>query len=285
MMTYRLAALTILLVVLGAACTNPAQQSGSQRIRNAESLDRQSFLTMDRPPIIAARDAASVEVARRLVSRLTPDDLRRRKGARIVDARSLPWLSGSPEGRAFLTAEGRRVLVRGRPAEVCPIAEAYGSDAEGAVADLVGSALTSCLEMAGEGCGCEVIAVGSILLVPRETLAYATGISARIRARALGLDGFLVAEDQPDGTMLLRDLSGPVGVVRRTGTDKVVLRIKGSPSVFRGTVRDVGYRRGRLAQRIYAEDEDGDRISLLVGFDPGELAQFAGAWLAWPPDT
>ena len=285
MKSYRSASLAILLVVLGSACSNPTQEAGSQRIRNDEALDRQSFLTMDRPPIIAARDAQSVEVARRLVSRFTPEDLRRRRGARIVDARSIPWLTGSAEGRAFLTAQGRRVLVRGRPAEICPVADAYGSDVDGTVGDLVGGALSSCLENVGEGCGCEVIAVGSILLVPRETLSYATGISARIRASALGLDGFLVAEDQPDGTTLLRDLSGPVGIVRRTGTDKVLLRIKGRSSVFRGTVRDVGYRRGRLAQRIYAEDEDGDRISLLVGFDPGELAQFAGAWLAWPPDT
>ena len=267
-----------------SACVGPPPSAGSERARNPAVLDLQRLLVLERPPLIAADDAPGVEVARRLMSRLDPSELRGRDGARFADANALPWLTGSAAGRSYLSARPQRVLVRGRPAAQCPVAFAEADVPTRPIADLAAQGLKKCLAQVGPGCGCQVVAAGSVLLVPRDEISYATGIAARIRAKSLDLDGFLVAEETRDGDILLRDLARPVALVTREGLD-VTVTLSGSDKVYRGRTRPVGYRRGRLAERIYATDEAGDRLSLLIGFDPDELAQFAGAWLAWPPDA
>lgn len=239
---------------------------------------------MERPPIVFAKDAAGVEIARTLISRLTPDALRERQGARRVDANELPWLSGSEAGRDFLSRTGNRVLVRGRPQGFCPMALAESAPSA-PLSMLARSALTRCLEQAPDGCGCRVVAINDALLTTLDEVTYATGIAARLRARSLGLDDLLVAEETPDRRILLRDLSGVVGEVAFNGDDGASITLRGTDKTFRGTARKVGFRRGRLAQRIYATSEAGDRLSLLIGFGPEELAEYAGAWLAWPPDA
>lgn len=267
-----------------SACSGPPPSAGSERSRNPELLDLQRLLVMERPPLIAATDPAGVEVARRLMARLDPAELRAREGARFADANALPWLSGSQAGREYLSAQPQRLLVRGRPAAQCPVAFALSDVPAKPIADLAAQGLTQCLNQAPEGCGCQVVAAGSVLLVPRTEINYATGIAARIRAAALDLDGFLVAEETPDGDVLLRDLSHAVARVTRDGLD-VTVTLAASGEVYKGRSRPVGYRRGRLAERIYATNDQGERLSLLIGFDPDELAQFAGAWLAWPQDA
>lgn len=259
--------------------------AGSQRARNPDDVNLQRILVMPRPPLIRAEDAAGVEVARRLMSRLSPAELQDREGAGPVDASGLPWLTGSTPGRKFLSSPRQRILVRGAPAQSCPVAFATTSPPTTAIADAAADALSTCLAQVAPGCGCQVVAAGSVLLVPRDDVPYATGIAARVRAGALGLDGFLIAEETPDADVILRDVSGVVGRLERGAGDAVTLTFEGVSEVYRGTARAVGYRRGRRAERIYAENTNGDRVSLLIGFDPGELADFAGAWLAWPPDA
>lgn len=274
--------LGVSLTLILTSCVGNPNSAGSQRQKIAEGVDLQQILVMPRPPEIAIESQNEIATVRRRLQRLNPNALAAREGARLIDANALPWLSGSTEGREFLANPQGRVLVRGKPAEFCPVALTVTGSAP--APDLASRALERCAAQSTPNCGCQVIALGSVLMVPREELAYATGISARIRARSLGLDGFLVAEETPDGVTLLRDVSGVVGRVQRDG-DTVTLTFEKAGKTFTGTTRGVGFRRGRLAERVYATDDDGNRVSLLIGFGPEELAEFAGAWLAWPPDA
>ena len=262
------------------ACTGTQISAGSQRRANPETMDLQRFLVLPRPPEVAAYTPEEIAAARQIMANLSPASLQAREGARIENANALPWLIGSEAGREFLATDQSRILVRGAPREFCPSAmvESGGES----VPDLAARALRSCLEQSPDGCGCEVIAAGSVLLVPQSEMNYATAIAARIRAPSLGIDGFLVAEEAPGDGVLLRDLKGVVGRVERSGDGRVEVRLGPDLIPFEGRSIQVGYRRGRVAERIYATDADGNRVSLLVGFDPNELAELAGAWLAWP---
>jgi hypothetical protein len=272
-------------LALAVACSDGGNRAGSQRERAPDSVNAQKILIMDRPPIVIAKDPIGIENARTLISRLTPTALQSRKGARFVDANELPWLSGSVQGKTFMTSPPNRVLVRGNPQSMCPVAFTATGDAGTPTGEVARRALSKCLSDAPAGCGCQVVAIRNSLLAKREDISYATGIAARIRSRALGLDDLVVAEEQPSGTVLLRDLTSPIGTLNFSKGDAVSMTLKGSNSVYTGTVRNVGFRRGRLARRIYVKSPGGERISILIGFDPGELAEFAGAWLAWPPDA
>ncbi len=95
------------------------------------------------------------------------------------------------------------------------------------------------------------------------------------------------AEAGPGKETLLRDPSGPVARLVHAEDDRVAVifergRLQGHR--FEGRRIAMGFRRGRLAERIYATDAEGHRLSLLVGFEPDELAGRAAAWLAWPPE-
>lgn len=265
------------------ACAAAPDSAGSQRQKISQSVDLQRILIMPRPPRIAVDKENDLETVTRRLQQLNPNALAAREGARLIDANALPWLAGSTEGRDFLAGPPTRVLVRGTPAAFCPVA--LTETGPGSATDLAASALRSCAAQSAPGCGCQIIALGSVLMVPREEVAYATGISARIQARSLGLDGFLVAEETPDGLILLRDVSGVVGVMQRGDGNAVRLTFDKASEPFTGQTRGVGFRRGRLAERVYATDSSGNRVTVLIGFEPEELAEFAGAWLAWPPDA
>lgn len=275
-------ALGVFLALALGSCIGSPNSAGSQRQKIAESVETQQILVMPRPPEIAVQTQSEIATVQRRLQRLNPNALAARDGARLIDANALPWLAGSTEGREFLANPQGRVLVRGMPAASCPIA--LTETGPGGAAQLTTRALEACVAQSTPDCGCQVVALGSVLMVPREEVAYATGISARIRARSLGLDGFLVAEETINGETLLRDVSGVVGKIERDG-DAVTVTFDQAAEVFKGTARGVGFRRGRLAERVYAADSSGNRVSLLIGFEPDELAEFAGAWLAWPPDA
>jgi hypothetical protein len=105
-----------------------------------------------------------------------------------------------------------------------------------------------------------------------------------MRSASLGIDLLLVAEETGAGEAILRDLRGPVAHLARGENNRVTLNFLPTGRQFDGYRIPVGFRRGRIAERIYAIDADGNRLSLLIGFEPDELASGAGAWLAWRPE-
>lgn len=275
-------------LVIGAVLTGcvPAGGGDSGRARLPGGPAEERFLVLPTPPLVEADAPYDLGVAHRILSTLSPEELARRTGARTVGVNSIAWLSGSRAGREFMASGRQRVLVRGRPAASCPVAFSRTAPAGTSAADLAVPALTECLEQAPHpDCGCQVVAIGSVLMVPLEEMAYATGMTARVRAPALGLDAILVAEEGEDGSILLRDLNGPVGALTREADGTAHLRLLGTGKIYDGKARPVGYRRGRIAERIYLTGPEGARVSLLIGFDPDELAQHAGGWLAWPKDA
>jgi hypothetical protein len=282
---------TLLIVALAigpiSGCVANDASSNSARQPLAEGVHVQRMVVLSYPPIIAATQPEDIPAALSLVENIDPDELTRRESARWVNVDSLPLLTSTASGRRLLSAAAPRALARGMPAEICP-ADAMASAAPGSPpAEVVGEALRSCLAKLGPGqtdCGCQIVAIDNLVTVPLEDAAYATGTSARMRSAALGIDLLLVAEENPDGDTLLRDLQGPVARLTNGENGAVTLIFEATKRRFDGYRITVGFRRGRIAERVYVVDADGHRLSLLIGFEPGELAEGAGAWLAWPPE-
>jgi len=273
----------------GCSGTGGGNQSARQPID--PSLHMRRLLVPARPPVVAAELPEDLAVAALAAARAEPSQLVRDELSQWVGIDALPLLTSTEAGRRFLAAAPPRALARGTPPELCPAMTvatapkaAPPASAEAARAEVAEAALATCLDRASAtpGCGCRVIALDDMVTVPREEVAYATGTTARLRVASLGLDLILVAEDGPEGGTLLRGLTGTVAQIARGADDTVSLTLEGGARMFRGRSIPVGFRRGRLAERIYAEDGDGNRLSLLIGFAPDELAQSAGAWLAWP---
>jgi hypothetical protein len=256
-----------------------------------DALHIQRMVVLSSPPFIAATQPEDLPAALRVAESADSALLSRRESARWVNVDALPFLTSSETGKQFLAAAAPRALAQGIPAEACPVASVASGAPGTPRGDVVAQALQSCLarldpklRAAPAGCGCRIIAVDDLVTVPREDTAYATGASARIRSAALGIDLFLVAEVTAEGSTLLRDLNGPVARLVRGDDNAITLSFVSTGRRFDGYRIPVGFRRGRIAERIYSVDADGNRLSLLIGFEPDELADGAGAWLAWPPE-
>ena len=242
------------------------------------------LVSLPRPPILVAEGTDDLAMARLNAARTDWQKLYRRTDAQLVSVDALPFLTRTEAGRAFLAAEGARALARGQPAERCPATVVSVPGEAASLDDLVGDTLSRCLAElapAHPDCGCEVLAVNDFLTVPREEMNYASGLTARMRVPELGIDDVLVA-DVVEGETLIRGLRGPVARLERAPDDSVAVVMLRDGRRFAGRSLPVGYRRGRIAERIYATDPAGARMSLLVGFSPKELAEGAAAWLAWP---
>lgn len=266
------------------ACNPLAPEDRSQRDQVEEDWHQQKMILLPRPPVIAAEPGDEFATARLAAQRADPARLGGRDQAQRVLIDTLPYLIGSEPGRQFLQSTGARALARGAPALSCPGTAVVSSADPLPRPDLAEQALRLCiadLPPDRPDCGCEVIAFNDLVTVPREALAYATGSTARLSIPAQGIDGFLVAEESPKGGLLLRDLTGPIARVIPGKGEEVSVRFASGQS-YEGRRILVGFRRGRIAERIYATADDGERLSLLIGFEPDELADQAGAWLAWP---
>lgn len=267
-----------------AACSQLPPEERSQRLSVDEDWHLQKMILLDRPPVIAAEPGDDFSEARRVAQRSNPEVLGNRDQADKVLIDTLPYLIGSEPGRQFLQSTGSRALARGAPSLSCPATAVVASPETLPRPDLAEQALRLCiadLPQDRPDCGCEVIAMNNLVTVPRASLAYATGSSARLSVPAQGVDSLLVAEEDPSGGLLLRDLKGQIAQVIPGKGEEVTIRF-GTGATYEGRRIQVGFRRGRVAERIYATTENGERLSLLIGFEPDELADQAGAWLAWP---
>jgi len=268
----------VLLLFWASACSSP-EIAGSARDRFSDRLHGTAFFALSSPPEIIAKGPGGVVRAVRLAAQLDPALLQSRSDSQRVSADALPFLAETPEGRRFLGMSGPRAIARGAPAERCPSLAAGAGPDRGAATE---TALTQCLAglpANARGCGCELLALGSVLTAPQDGFAFATGVTARLRAPALGIDGLTVAEALGDGRTLIRGADGPIAVIAGGAGEAVEISFV-SGAVYEGRSRAVGFRRGRMAERIYAADASGNRLSLLIGFSPAELDAYAGAWLA-----
>lgn len=279
--TLRLAFTFVCASVLAACATT------ERRVTLSDFPGSESLIVLAQPPIIEARTDQDLGLVQLQATRLDPASLAARSDARRSGIEALPYLTNSEAGQKFLGLASPRAISRGSPPELCPAVGVAGGGGAGSPAAAAVASMAACLgalETAPEICGCRLLALDGILTVPQTEMSYAVGTSARLRSTALGLDILIVAEDLGGGVTLLRDLSGPVGVLRHMPDGKVELTLLGEEGqVFTGESRSVGFRRGRLAERIHASDGAGRGVALLIGFSPEELASHAGAWLAAPP--
>ena len=240
------------------------------------------MVVSESPPRILARRDADLARARRAADRLDPEARAARLGTRRTRAAGLGLLASAPAGRDFLSRPPHRALARGAPPASCPATGvAGGAEGRGAAAEAALSACLAALPAEAGDCGCRLVALDDLLLVPVGETTYASGVAARLKVPALGLDTLLVADAPEDGVTALRSAPGAVGEVVHLPEGRVRVRLA-TGAVFEGVSRAVGFRRGRLAERIHATDAEGRRLALLIGFPPSELAESAGAWLAWP---
>ncbi len=245
------------------------------------------MLVMRHPPKIAAKGPAELPAAMKATARIDSSNLAARESARWTGIDSLPYLTNTEIGLKFLKSGRPRALARGAPAEACPVIAMADGGAGSSRPEVAGAALERCLAQITReqpACGCQVVALDDVVMIAADQTAYATGTSARLRSAALDLDLLLVAEEI-EGGILLRDLNGEIARIAYGPAEQVELRFAGDGKVFKGTRIPVGFRRGRIAERIYASDAQGGRVSLLVGFEPSELAGGAAAWLAWPSES
>jgi hypothetical protein len=286
---YMRAILAMVVMAIGplCGCADDRVLLGSARQPLGENLHLQTMMVLSHPPIIAATTREDLPVAARVAANAGSAELSKRESARWVGIDALPFLTSTDSGRQFLASTFPRALARGMPARSCPVA-AVAVGAPGAARDTVaGEALQSCLAKitpAQSGCGCRIVALDDLVTVPQDEISYATGTSARMRSAPLGIDLLLVAEETVTGETLLRDLHGPVAQLAHGENNRVTLNLLSIGRQFNGYRIPVGFRRGRIAERIYAIDTDGNHLSLLIGFEPDELADSAGAWLAWRPE-
>ena len=246
-----------------------------------------TFIVVDAPPIVEAQNREQMALALLQAGRIDPDRLLSRADAQRVPVTQLPYLARTPVGQAFLDLSAPRAIARGSPPEACPATGiAGGEEAAGIRTTAAGLAIGRCLDALPpehEICGCRVLALDNVLTVPREEMSYAEGTAARLISEELGINTLLVAEATANGDVVLRDLRGRVGVLRRLGGERVEVELAGAPAaVLEGRAVPVGFRRGRLAERILLNDPEGRRAHLLIGFSPEELETLAGLPLREP---
>lgn len=275
--------------LLAAGC---ASGDGAARAdRNLGELGRQQLVLPAAPPLIDAQDDKDVERAMRLAERFSRRTLEQQRRTRTVEAVQTPLLYEAPAGRRFLAASGARALAIGDPPEICPAIGVAASESPAPRSQTAGTALTECLAMlkqsrASAECGCRLVALDDTLLAEQTAFTYARGVNAQfVGDKGEALSQPLIAEERPedDGSGDVRiwflDAIGPRAVARLSQAgDAELALLQGSNGeltathYYRGRWTSEGFRRGRLAEKLYLKDEEGARMIALIGYSPAELA-------------
>ncbi len=249
----------------------------------------QRVLVRPRPPKIIAEDYNSLPDALTFAQRAATGDMSRVRGARWTEAAQIGLLFGSPEGKAFLAGkDGGRALVRGEPAESCPILNV----ALAATDDQATSgAMRACLNEAANlpDCGCRLIARGEHLLAPRDDFAYAIGVGTTL------IDGTTneamvyaseerIVEGRPGARHIwLLGINGPVGLLQVEADGRAAMTLNATGARYDGTHKADGFRRGRVARRAYLSDQNGRSMIVLVGYEDSEFKDNRAQLSAWNP--
>lgn len=268
-MTTSWARLTVLFVGLAAACA-PRPVNGPTSVENPATRPAALTYLVQTTPLRASGTDAD-DLLASVASRLT--GVNNSPGTRLrVDGASVPLISAAPVGLAFLSAGPARALIRGTPASSCPaLAAAGGADAAAAAR----AALSACrAALTGRPeCGCELVALGDLLLAPPETFAYAPGLPARLIRAGRLQPVTLVAEEKAlaggvTATVLYAG-SIPVWRILADGPERasvVPLAPDGTASgpAVAAQRRLLGLDRGRFRERIETA-EAGAPLVFLIG--------------------
>jgi hypothetical protein len=252
--------------------------------RPAPAPPSQRFASFASAPAIVARDDAEVATAQARAQRIGA--LGAGAGATRIEEAAAPFLHGSPAGRRFLAARPPRALALGDPPERCP-ALGLAEGRTSAASDALSACLAQLRQRGADGaCGCRIVALDDALTAPPERFRYAPGVSARLIGPAAGAGRLLIAEERaaPDGRSVRVAFSGPDGPVAAAdlaedGAARLVDLETGA--LWTGRREPVGWRRGRLAERLLLEGPGGARLIALIGFEPDEMADAGAALARW----
>lgn len=251
-----------------------------------------------RPGRPAAEQTAPITAAR--VSQLISVN-----GARKFEGAQLPFFFESEIGNAYLRAGPARAIAIGEPRAECP---AFGAALGGAsLTAAANDALDQCLGAIAQAdetrCGCRLVAAGGALLAGAESFSYARAIHAKLYGGG-GAPVSLIVEERDQGAPSgaapsaerLADLargvrqltlfgpSGAIGALTLTGDGGAQLDLTregdARTPAWRGRWSAEGFRRGRLAKTIALTSASGAEVTLLIGYEPDELAAREPALLA-----
>jgi hypothetical protein len=233
-------------------------------------------LTMREPDALVeavARSRAESADAERISLRALEAATRRR------ELSAYPFLHLSPLGRRFLAMAPPRALALGHPGETCPV---------GVVAATPRGAVEECLAAtaARPDCGCRIVAVDDVALVPSAELAYAPGVGGRLFGHDPALGPLVVEERAATGASSLvafRSAAGLVAVGELFDDGDATLVLAADGETLGGRREMLGWTRGRIKERLLLTGSGGRRLVALIGFEPDEFVARGPALASWTP--
>lgn len=266
-------------------------------------IDAARLVQPPRPPEISAKDERGVEDAASAVAPERLAALAARNGAERFEGPQLPFFFESEIGRGYLKSGPGRAIARGAPAESCPL---FGASLDAPdVQSAARAALGECLAQrtkANADCACRLLAADDVLLAERDDFAYARGVAVQAiplnrRLQPAGPDAPLIAEErfQPRAELVegrrlalasgarrlwLIGLAGPVAGLDLEADGAAALTVlEGARDQLKPVKRlegrwsAEGYRRGRLAERVALSGVDGEKLVLILGYEPAEFEE------------